>query len=57
MLFYDIYFLITKDQDENFGIIELQINNIPNIRMETFKRKDRDYRDKVESQIKNNARD
>lgn len=36
ILFYDIYFFITKDSGENFDIKNLQIHNNFNIRTDTF---------------------
>lgn len=37
---YDIYLLIIKDGNRNFGITGLQIDNIFNIKIETFMKKE-----------------
>ena len=40
MLFYDMCFLIIKDGGKNFGTIELQMDNVLNIRIEAFMKKE-----------------
>lgn len=37
---YDAYFFITKNINENFGIISFQIDNTLNIRIKTFIKKE-----------------
>lgn len=39
MSFYDLYFLITKDSGENFGIIKLQTDNSLNVETDTLIKK------------------
>lgn len=41
MSFYDAYLFINKNNDENFGIIELQTDNTLNIKTEAFIKKEK----------------
>lgn len=41
ILFYNVYLLITKNKNINFGIIKLQTNNTFNIKIEVFINKEK----------------